>query len=143
MTIATLYTNNGNDFFIRGSHETIFIYEKQTNQTKHIQLTQIPFGIGLTEDIDNKHFNDTSFKLNEGDILLMCTDGIIEATQYGNASEIEYGEERLISILNAHAKSNVSVIKEKIISDIAMFSNNKLADDFSIILIKKNESTQT
>ena len=67
----------------------------------------------------------------------MCTDGIIEATQYGNASEIEYGEERLISILNAHAKSNVSVIKEKIISDIAMFSNNKLADDFSIILIKK------
>ena len=66
----------------------------------------------------------------------MCTDGIIEATQYGNASEIEYGEERLISILNA-CKSNVSVIKEKIISDIAMFSNNKLADDFSIILIKK------
>ena len=69
MTIATLYTNNGNDFFIHGSHETIFIFEKQTNQTKHIQLTQIPFGIGLTEDIDNKHFNDTSFKLNEGDIL--------------------------------------------------------------------------
>jgi hypothetical protein len=57
---------------------------------------------------------DQTFRLDPGDVLLLYTDGLIEAR---SASHEEFGIERVEAILLASARSPVDVIREQLVLD--------------------------
>lgn len=80
----------------------------------------------------NGMFEDYELKLDDGDILLMITDGIIESR---NSAGLPLGTDNLISLLK-EIPGNVEpldYIKEK----VNQFTGNKYEDDMSVIAIKK------
>ncbi|MDI6401326.1 SpoIIE family protein phosphatase [Balneolaceae bacterium ANBcel3] len=69
--------------------------------------------------------------LEKGDILVMYTDGVTEAM---NDSFEEYGEARLIRLIQKHRDLNPDTLLEKIVSDVDRFCESAFSDDLTIIV---------
>ena len=73
-------------------------------------------------------------EFSEGDILVAYTDGITEAM---NPHEQEFGEERLKKILIANREMNSYELKNKILSEISKFADQKdQSDDLTLVIVK-------
>ena len=75
--------------------------------------------------------------LIDNDILFIGTDGITEAIQdVSGSEEVQYGEERLMTLLKETARTPLEEIKSKLLQDLALFTNNTYADDVTFLMIK-------
>lgn len=73
--------------------------------------------------------------LNNGDMVVLFTDGITECRSKDNK---EYGEDKLISLLKKSAKQTASKIVEKVCEEITEFTAGALPmDDMTFITIKR------
>lgn len=73
--------------------------------------------------------------LNKDSILIMYTDGLVEAM---DDAEEEFGEQRLIEIMRQHKGLDSKALQDKIIQAVnAHLGSNKLEDDFTLLVIKK------
>jgi serine phosphatase RsbU (regulator of sigma subunit) len=115
---------------IAGKHQDIIIYRVASNKTETIS-TQGTW-LGIADDI-KKYLIDTSTTLDTGDIVLLFTDGITEATN--NKNEM-YGQKRLEECLNHNADLPVGKLIKKIIKDVISFQEQQL-DDITLLAIKK------
>ena len=88
-------------------------------------------GLGLKE---SGHFNEASVELEEEDVLLLYTDGIIEAM---NPALVEFEVERLKDLLEQKSDSSSPVICQEILDTVRTFSGAvELQDDATIMSIK-------
>jgi phosphoserine phosphatase RsbU/P len=71
--------------------------------------------------------------LETGDWLVVFTDGVVEAV---NEPGADYGEERLISILNAGAETSPSKLLSRIMALDLFVGNTLQHDDITCLLIK-------
>ena len=72
--------------------------------------------------------------MGTGDWLVVFTDGVVEAV---NELGADYGEERLISILNAGAETSPVKMLSRITVDLDLFvGNTPQHDDITCLLIK-------
>ena len=69
----------------------------------------------------------------KGDVLVMFTDGITEAM---DPEEIEFGENRLISVMNNTNADSASDYADAIIAAIDEFTNGKYSDDVTLMTLK-------
>ena len=69
--------------------------------------------------------------LSEGDILLLYTDGVTEAT---DSERKLFGSKRLGEVLQANSSKPLETIKHSIIESL---SNYETPDDVTLLLIKK------
>jgi len=92
-------------------------------------------GIGLEKGLlFEKIIQPKKIRLQEGDTLLLYTDGLTEAR---DAKGEEFGEERLYELLNSCKSLSAEEIKETIMEKVTTFVNNTpLHDDLTIIVIK-------
>ena len=82
----------------------------------------------------HKHIHKTQLQYSKGDIMLLYTDGIIEAH---NPKGEEYGYDRLKSIVHAHHEANTKHIGDEIVKNLYEFTGTKfLADDYSFFIIR-------
>src|SRR5262249_1472264 len=72
-------------------------------------------------------------QLNPGDILICCTDGILEAC---NPSEEEYGTDRLARAVFLHRQKSAPEIVEAVLADVNEWCNNVHADDKVLMIMK-------
>jgi sigma-B regulation protein RsbU (phosphoserine phosphatase) len=80
-------------------------------------------------------YESDTVTLNKDSILIMYTDGLVEAM---NDAEEEFGEQRLIEIMRQHKGLDSKALQDKIIQAVnAHLGSNKLEDDFTLIVIKK------
>jgi sigma-B regulation protein RsbU (phosphoserine phosphatase) len=70
--------------------------------------------------------------LEPGDRLVLFSDGITEAE---NSKGDQFGEERLLSILDANRTLDATALRKKIISAVADFSGGALQDDATLLVI--------
>lgn len=70
--------------------------------------------------------------LADGDVLVIYTDGISEAA--ASEESEEYGEERLIAVIQAHQHRPAAEILDAIIADVQAFSQGEQADDMTLIV---------
>ena len=69
-----------------------------------------------------------------GDLLILYTDGIIEAK---NKTGDEYGYDRLCHSIELNASLDPSRIKDKVIEDLSGFTDGiALDDDYTLLIIK-------
>ncbi len=115
----------------RAGHCPILLIRNNTAQ----QLRPSGIGLGLdysdnfTESLDEKNI-----KLEDDDILVLYTDGITEAKN----SELEdFGSEKFENVLLENADQEADVISNKVMSKVALFSqNNSQHDDITLVILK-------
>jgi len=73
-------------------------------------------------------------QLSSGDILVLYTDGLVEAM---NESDEEFGEGNVINIIKKNSKSNSKIIQSTLIEEVKKHIGDKeLEDDFTLVVTK-------
>lgn len=143
ITMNYFFEHNGT-FYGAGAHESPLIYRAATGEVEEIkQLTGNTLFLGIIEEIDAIP-SFCSFKLHPNDILLLYTDGLIEAKNENNE---QFDIPRVKDLLKKCATLPLSEIKETIFAELRSFTekgdraryNGNFADDVTIFLIKKKD----
>lgn len=94
-----------------------------------IDSTGLPVGMFSRES-----YSTSRIKLGKGDRLLLYTDGLSEAR---DATDVEYGDERLQTILCEASALPAAALVSRLIDDVRSFSSRPLpADDLTIMAIE-------
>lgn len=96
-----------------------------------IQLTEGGMVIGLFENVQ---YQRGQAKLQTGDVLILCTDGITEAM---DAQHEEFGLERLVSSVRQAATSSATEIVTAVGTDVARFSRQGTHIDDKVMIVVK------
>jgi sigma-B regulation protein RsbU (phosphoserine phosphatase) len=84
---------------------------------------------------DGMEFKENTLQLEQGDTLVMFTDGVTEAE---DADYNEFGTERLDNILHQHANSSCQQIVETVKDGIKDFVGNaEQSDDITMLVVKR------
>jgi sigma-B regulation protein RsbU (phosphoserine phosphatase) len=94
-----------------------------------IAATGLPVGMFCQES-----YTSTQVKVGKGDRLLLYTDGLSEAR---NSYDVEYGEGRLLSILNKSHQLPANALIHKVLDDVREFSSGRpMSDDLTLMAIE-------
>lgn len=90
--------------------------------------------LGVQQDA---RYESATVVLQSGDWLVIFTDGLVEAA---NDREEEYGEQRVINVLNGGAGDTPSALISRLMVDLDFFVGNNLplADDVTCMLVRVN-----
>ena len=83
-------------------------------------------------------YNQQQARLEPGDLLVIYSDGVTEAT---NTSDEEFGEERLTGVLKAHRNAPASAIVSAIRESLNQFTRGApQADDITLVVARRLQS---
>ncbi|MDD3925830.1 MAG: PP2C family protein-serine/threonine phosphatase, partial [bacterium] len=125
-----LFPLEGRLVYANSGHELPLLWRAASGQ---VQRTPAAGGIvlGVTRDVNPVR---QELLLASGDVLLMFTDGAIEARDPSGAI---YGNKRLYAALAANAHLPAQMIVENIKDDLFRFSGGKLYDDMTLLALKR------
>ncbi len=102
-------------------------------QKKIIRLNEGGLLMGC---FDFAEYEQVSKRIESGELLLIYSDGITEAM---NASNLEFGEEKLLDILKSNLNLSAKELTEKIIAEVKSHSSRvEQSDDITLMVIKRN-----
>ena len=130
MTIVALRLDD-REICHSGHHQDIYVYRKEQDSIERIQPTGT--WLGILDDI-SPHLSDRSFPISSGDIVLLYTDGITEAT---SAEGEMFGEQRLIEAFHDATALPVSQIADKIMESAVGFQTEQ-HDDMTVVVLKRD-----
>jgi len=129
MTINALCRSADGRFYHSGLHQDIFIYRAKTGTVENIESRGM--WLGVVDPID-EHLSVGSFVLEQGDVLLLYTDGITEAVRDDGRLLDNTG---LQSLLTQLGRQSASGIVEGILQGISSY---KVSDDVAAVVVKQN-----
>ena len=106
-----------------------YIFDQKGDLRITLDSTDIPLGV----DPECSFHNDRSTMLESGDLVLLMTDGILEACSSDGAL---FGAKRAIEVVLRHRDEEPSVIIEHLIREACLFCRNVQADDMTAVVIK-------
>ncbi|MCX6161025.1 MAG: PP2C family protein-serine/threonine phosphatase [Ignavibacteriae bacterium] len=129
--LCELYTDQKGLFvYVNAGHNLPFYFDRSENTLESLLTT----GSVLGPSPDQKYYTD-SFYIEEGDIVVLYTDGIVEAM---DADFELYGEERLRKVIMDNSDQSPEILSQKIIQDVQVYSaNGKYSDDKTLVIIKR------
>jgi serine phosphatase RsbU (regulator of sigma subunit) len=110
-------------------------------ENRKVQV-QVPDGLVLGLKIDNGERFDSlleqvTIPLGIGDVILLYTDGVVEAT---DADDEPFGEERLAALIEEQGDLPLEELRERILREIRAFvGKTGLHDDLTLVLLKVEE----
>jgi serine phosphatase RsbU (regulator of sigma subunit) len=134
MTISALALR-GDQLVYSGKHQDILIYRKDERRVEVVPTTGT--WLGVLADLRG-HLSDSTIRLSDGDVVLLFTDGVTEAT---NAQGQMFGEQQLERALFDYANLEVDAIVHNIARDVRSFSTERLDDDLTLIALKRVANT--
>lgn len=138
---ASLYIidyENAGFVFARAGHCHTLYYHSIKEEVSYFQTAGLGLGI-IRNDSYEKHIKNQFYDYNPGDVMVIYTDGIVEAR---NAEQEEYGEQRLLDMLEQTFSMEADEIKEHILNDLAQFSAGQPMHDDQTLLVVKFKSSQ-
>ena len=88
--------------------------------------------LGAFAEVD---IEDARIHLEEGDVLVLYTDGVTEAR---DARRRLFGERRMRTIVAAHAEESATSIADALMSGVRGFAGDvPLSDDLTLVVIKR------
>ena len=132
LTLSLLDYHNG-QLTISGQHEEIIVVRNGKLET--IDTTDLGMPIGMM-DINIAEFTQNAqIDLNSGDVVVLFTDGITEAT---NIKDIQYGLNRLCQVVQQNWQKTAQEIQQNIIEDLRNFiGTQKVFDDITLLVLKQ------
>jgi sigma-B regulation protein RsbU (phosphoserine phosphatase) len=137
MTLSLMEYKNG-AIYVTGQHEDIIIV-RQDGDVENVDTFDLGFPLGIESDI-SAYITQTEIRLQPGDIAVMYTDGITEAT---SPDQKLYGLEPLYDVLKRYRHCSANEIRQAVIQDVRRhIGTQKLFDDITLVVIKqKQEAT--
>ncbi len=118
--------------YVNAGHNPPLLLRKNSNEFE--ELSEGGLLLGAMESM--MPYEQKEIQLNPNDLLVCYTDGVNEAM---DMEEKEYGTDRLKEcILNNREKSSEKII-DAIVKEVASFSNHKLSDDLTLLVVKAND----
>ncbi len=120
--------------FSRAGHNPLLYFNKKEQKLNIYQPEGIAIGMADMSKFSS-HISEQSVKMEEGDILIFYTDGMVEAV---NREHELFGEERLYELVKRYHDLPSQQMVEKIEEHLAEFVNGTdQYDDMTIIVVKK------
>jgi serine phosphatase RsbU (regulator of sigma subunit) len=126
---------NQNTFrFSRGGHNPLLHFCAESGKIKEYR----PDGMGLgmaNEQLFRDNIKESVIELKKGDILILFTDGVVEATDPRGRF---YGDNRLKSMIKRNSRTSADNIIKALTKDLVEFGGGSDPnDDMTAIVIKK------
>ena len=118
---------NGTVFYALAGHPP-FLHYRHRESVERISREQFPLGLLPVTD-----FFAEAAVLSSGDLLVVVTDGILEAC---DQAEREFGLDRLQEVISDHEWEELPALSEAILRAVRAFG--KQVDDQTLLLIRKH-----
>lgn len=119
--------------FSRAGHNPLLYFNSKENTLNEYR----PDGIGLgmaSEEIFRKNICESTIKFKSDDILVLFTDGVVEATNQINKF---YGDDRLHKLIKQNKNLSSEKILQKLTDDLVKFGDGAdQHDDMTVLVIK-------
>ena len=123
--------NTGDLTYCNAGHNPPYMLT-DSGAVKMLPMSQDPM-VGAIGGIE---FHEGKLHLDNGDTLVMFTDGVTEAMNINNE---EYGEQRLEALLPTVASKNCQEIVSAVKNDVAAFVDNaEQSDDITVLVMKRH-----
>lgn len=120
MTVFDLYT--GRCEIIKAGASSTFI--KKKDRVEHLSSTSLPIGVVNRIEIDS-----VSRKLEDGDFVIMVTDGILDALPVGEQDIL------LETIIQGSAITNPKEMAHHILEQVLAWTGKEPADDMTVLAV--------
>jgi|GEM_PF-789781 len=131
------YEYESDTFQLTGQHEEVLVVRRH-GEVERVDTFDLGFVIGLDDDI-SEFIQKTPIKLNNGDGIVLYTDGITEAL---NDQKELYGLERLCDVVSHHWHQSNQTIENAVINDVKQYAGTReIDDDMTLVIIKKTHDT--
>ena len=119
--------------FANAGHNPPMFYRKKFNEISLLNSTGPLLGPAPNAKFETDHVN-----FRHGDVLVIYSDGVVEAA---NNNYDFYGEEKLGHIILENVNRTPKEIAALILEDVSKFSTNQsqYQDDMTIVVIKRND----
>ncbi|MFQ5506995.1 MAG: PP2C family protein-serine/threonine phosphatase [Planctomycetota bacterium] len=116
--------------FASAGHNPLYLYRHSEDVFLELEPSGPPLGF-----FPESKYDCEEIETRPGDVLFLYTDGLVEARKAG--SDLMFGEERLMSLIRAHAAQSASEMLEASVAAVEEFSRREQAeDDISISIVK-------
>lgn len=124
------YNSNTNEAQISTcGNNPVFIFNSATKQVEQISSPSEPMGVEK-----NAVYSDINVNLNSGDIIVTCTDGLLESL---NENGVQYAKENLSKVIIKNSGANAKDISARVKDDLRKYCGaTQQYDDQSILVIK-------
>jgi len=131
LTLSLLHYND-RVVTLSGQHEEVLVIRSSGDLERHDTLN-LGFPLGLEEDI-SKFIAEAQFPLGRGDVMVVYTDGITEATDRDGRT---FGVDRLSEAIKATRHETASGIRVSVLNSLRHYIDGQdLLDDISLLVIK-------
>jgi phosphoserine phosphatase RsbU/P len=128
--IAILNPSNGDLTYCNAGHNAPLVV-RQNGEVASLAATAIPLGISR-----RAIHEQGSCRLEQGDVLILFSDGVTEA--HGIDEEQEFGEERLVSIVQRGRGLSATDLIKRITIELRSYSQGTTAsDDITLVLARR------
>jgi len=132
-SIVRINILNGNCNYSRAGHIPLYLFRFNSQTIEKLTPKGLVLGMNYN-NLFQDNLEEYKFTLNENDVLLLISDGIIEARNKNNE---EFEEENLMKVFKSKAYLNSENIRNEIISSIQTFSQNvNQFDDLTVLVVK-------
>ncbi len=130
MTIMLLAIGTDGTIHYSGLHQDVLVYRSTQQKVETVQTNGM--WLGVVPDIDQLN-SVAEIHLDEGDALLLTTDGIVEARD--NAGQM-YGISRLKAVLEEQGDRSTDALRDRILESVEGYNSN---DDVTMMIVKRHE----
>lgn len=119
--------------FANAGHNSPMFYKRKFNEIVLLNSTGPLLGPAPNAKFETDHVN-----FRKGDILVIYSDGVVEAA---NEKYDFYGEERLMNLIKNNVDKTTKELAALILEDVFNFStgDSQYQDDKTVVVIKRNE----
>ncbi|HPE36350.1 MAG TPA: PP2C family protein-serine/threonine phosphatase, partial [Spirochaetales bacterium] len=107
----------------------VLVYRRASDSIESLELKSVPIGVERTTEYGRK-----ALRLSDGDIVVLYTDGIIEAM---NEQGKQYGRRGLSQVVTRNRDLAPKEIVAKIKSDLSAFVGSVRQHDDQTVLVLK------
>ena len=118
---------------LRAGHCETLYFDSKADELKTLIGGGPGLGIVRNDTFANFMAEPEVHSFSPGDLLILVTDGIIEAR---NAEKEEFSFERLQEIVKRLRRTDSRLITETLVQQVKAFTGGKIEDDYSILVIK-------
>jgi len=121
--------SEGKGHYVGAGHNPAYLYRAASGDVEELPSGGMPLGMfGFAS------YDPVALQLNQGDILLVYSDGLTEAE---NKAGQDFGEERVLTILRSLAPQGVEAIETALLAELDRFTQGAMqSDDITFLLIQ-------
>ena len=117
--------------YVNAGHCPPILFRARTHGNELVRLEE---GGPVLGAIPGVEYRQGSVEVEDGDLLVMYSDGIVEATA---GSGEDFGEARVLASVRRHREGTVSEIRDGILKDLADFRNGTGSqDDQTLVVVR-------